>query len=178
MQTAKLHASRKCNSIKIIIMEPLVDYFQFFNSAILAKYNIVSLRLRRPTVALLIHRVYTAQKMLVLVICCTNEISCAHRLQKIRWNIAPTYLKSFCILVSALSARASLRSSSRGLLDIPRMRTATVQSRSFAYVGPSALNRLPESLRMELLSLSPLQLRKRLKTFLFASLASTDTIEN
>ena|SRR6218665_1021832 len=44
MQTAKLHASRKCNCIKIIIMKPPVDSVQFFNTAILAKYSIVSLR--------------------------------------------------------------------------------------------------------------------------------------
>src|SRR6218665_2090154 len=70
-------------------MKPLVDSVQFFKSAILflAKYSIVSLR--RPIVD------YTptlhTKCYIVLVICCTNEISCAHRLQKIRGNIAWRY---------------------------------------------------------------------------------------
>src|SRR6218665_1130074 len=39
--------------------------------------------------------------MLVLVKCCTNEISSAHRLQKIRGNIAPnSSVKSACVCVS------------------------------------------------------------------------------
>src|SRR6218665_210641 len=51
-------------------------------------------------------------------------------------GVASNYLRSFCTLVSSLPARASLRSSSHGNLDILRMGTATAQSRSFAYVGP------------------------------------------
>jgi len=48
MQTAKLHASRKRNSIKnnVKVMKPLVGSVQFFNSAILAKFKIISLRRR------------------------------------------------------------------------------------------------------------------------------------
>jgi len=68
----------------------------------------------------------------------------------------------------------------RGLFTIVRpwsfvilhMWSATAQSRSFAYVGPSVWNCPPQSLHMELHSLSPLQLRKRLKTFLFTGLAT------
>src|SRR5688572_4093215 len=48
-----------------------------------------------------------------------------------------------------------------------RMRGATAQSRSFAYVGPSSWNLLPHELRLELLSLSLPLFRKRLKTILF-----------
>ena len=49
---------------------------------------------------------------------------------------------------------------------IPRLRSAIALSRSFAYVGSSwAWNYcLPQSLHLELLSLSPLQLRKHPKT--------------
>ena len=55
-------------------------------------------------------------------------------------------------------------SSTCGLIVIPCMRYGLTQSRSFAYVGPSTWNCLPQSMHLELLSLSPLQLRKRLKT--------------
>jgi len=48
-----------------------------------------------------------------------------------------------------------------GHLVVPWMRTATAQSRSFAVVGPSSWNRLPQVFR--LLLLSPVQFRKRLK---------------
>lgn len=68
-------------------------------------------------------------------------------------GVAPTYLRFFCTFVSSLSARASLPSSTRDLLVIPRMLSVTAQSRSFVYVGPWAYNSLPESLRMGLLSL-------------------------
>ena len=78
------------------------------------------------------------------------------------------YLRSACTLVSSLPARASLRSSAHGLLIVPRMRSATAQSKCFAYAGPSDWNCLPLSLRLELLAFSPSQFRRRLKTFLFA----------
>src|SRR5688572_31087813 len=68
-------------------------------------------------------------------------------------GVAPSYLRSACVLVSSLPARASLRSSSHGLLIVPLMRSATAQSRSFAYAGPSAWNSLPHALRLELLAL-------------------------
>ena len=82
-------------------------------------------------------------------------------------GVAPSYLRSFCTFVSSLPARASLRSSTNGLMVVPRMRSATAHSRCFARVGPSAWNSLPQSLRLELLALSPCQFRRRLKTFLF-----------
>ena len=85
---------------------------------------------------------------------------------------APSYLRSLCTLVSSLPSRPSLRSSTRGLLVVPRMRSATAHSRCFARVGPLAWNSLPQSLRLELLVLSPPQFRRRLKTFLFPD---TDT---
>jgi hypothetical protein len=84
-------------------------------------------------------------------------------------GVAPSYLRSLCILVSSLPGRSALRSAASGLLVVPRMRGATAQSRSFAYVGPSCWNRLPHKLRLELLSLSLPLFRKRLKTMLFVS---------
>ena len=82
-------------------------------------------------------------------------------------GVAPSYLRSFCTFVSSIPSRASLRSSTQGLMVVPRMRSATAHSRCFAYVGPSAWNSLPHSLLLELLALSPSQFRRRLKTFLF-----------
>ena len=82
-------------------------------------------------------------------------------------GVAPSYLRSLCTLVSSIPSRACLRSSAHGLMVVPRMRSATAYSRSFACVGPSAWNSLPHSLRLQLLALSPSQFRRRLKTFLF-----------
>src|SRR6188768_3029175 len=47
-------------------------------------------------------------------------------------GVAPSYLRSFCTFVSSLPARASLRSSTRGLMVVPRMRSATAHSRCFS----------------------------------------------
>jgi len=86
---------------------------------------------------------------------------------------APSYLRTLCTSVSTLPNRSSLRSSARGHLVVPWVRTSAAQSRSFAIVGPASWNLLPQSLRTELLSLTFDQFRKRLKTFLFNS-ADTD----
>src|SRR5688572_10373203 len=59
---------------------------------------------------------------------------------------APHYLRAFCTPVSSLHSRSSLRSSARGYLVVPRVRTSTAQSRSFAIVGPNSWNQLPQSL--------------------------------
>src|SRR6218665_161686 len=65
-----------------------------------------------------------------------------------------------CTSVKHFLTRHSVieRRSERSVLIIPRMRAAIVQSKSFAYyVGPSDWNCLPQSLHLELLSLSPIQ---------------------
>src|SRR5688572_7832744 len=81
---------------------------------------------------------------------------------------APHYLRAFCTPVSSLPSRSSLRSSARGYnLVVPRVRTSTAQSRSFAIVGPNSWNQLPQSLRTDLFSISFDQFRKRLKTSLY-----------
>ena len=82
---------------------------------------------------------------------------------------APHYLMAYCTPVSSLPSRSSLRSPAHGHLVVPRVCTSTAQSRSFAIVGPSSWNWLPQSLRSDLLSLSFDQFRKRLKTSLFNS---------
>jgi hypothetical protein len=88
---------------------------------------------------------------------------------------APRYLIDLCAPVSSLPGRRALRSVSSDLLLVPLMRSATALARSFAYVGPSAWNRLPLAQRQELLSLSPSGFRRRLKTMLFAyGLTSSD----
>jgi len=75
----------------------------------------------------------------------------------------------YCTPVSSLHCRSFLRSSARGYLVVPRVRTSTAQSRSFAIVGPNSWNRLPQSLRTDLFSISFDQFRQRLlpsvKTF-------------
>lgn len=75
-----------------------------------------------------------------------NPFHCA---QLSRW-VTSTHLRSFCTVVASLPERASLRSSTCCLMVIPR--------------NPRALPMLSHSLRQELLSLSTLQLRKRLST--------------
>jgi len=54
--------------------------------------------------------------------------------------------------------------------------TETKHRESTILTGRGAWNCLPQPLCLELHSLSPLQLQKRLKTFLFAGLASTDAV--
>src|SRR5688572_29614518 len=80
---------------------------------------------------------------------------------------APHYLRAFCTPVSSLHSRSSLRSSARGYLVVPRVRTSTAQSGSFAIVGPNSWNQLPQSLRTDLFSISFDEFRKRLKTSLY-----------
>src|SRR5688572_4027210 len=82
-------------------------------------------------------------------------------------GLAPSYLQALCTSVSTLPGCSALRSAARGLLVVPRMRGATAQSRSFAYLCPSSWNHPPHELRLELLSLSLPLFRKRLKTILF-----------
>ena len=80
---------------------------------------------------------------------------------------APSYLRELCVSVSSIPGRRFLRSATQGDLVVPPARTSTVQHRSFAVVGPSSWNKLPNNLRHELLSLSLPLFRKRLKTILF-----------
>ncbi len=58
----------------------------------------------------------------------------------------------------------SLRSSEKGLLVVPKVRTKTYGSRAFAHAGPKLFNTLPEAIR-----LAPTynSFRSKLKTHLF-----------
>src|SRR5678815_3199562 len=69
-------------------------------------------------------------------------------------RVASPYPKTSCTSVSSLPGRSTLRSAARGLRVVSRMHWATVQSRSFAYIGPSRCDHLLQKLPLELLSLS------------------------
>src|SRR6218665_3548997 len=73
-----------------------------------------------------------------------------------------------CVPVSSIPSRSTLRSSARGHLLVPRTRTSMTQSRSFAIMGPSNWNKLPQSLR-NFFPISSDQFRMQLKTYLFVS---------
>src|SRR6218665_2214664 len=60
----------------------------------------------------------------------------------------PQYFKSYCISVSSIPSRPTLRSSARGHLVVPQTRMSMTQSRSFAIVGPFNWNKLPQSLQI------------------------------
>ena len=73
-----------------------------------------------------------------------------------------------CIPVSSIPSRSTLPSSARGHMVVPQTQTPMAHSRSFAIVGLSNLNKLPQSLR-GLFPISPDQFCKHLKTSLFVS---------
>src|SRR5678816_1524556 len=79
-----------------------------------------------------------------------------------------TNFQNFCISVSSVQSHGTLRSAAHGHLTVPRMQTATAQSRSFVYVGvgPTSWNRLSRELRISLLSLSLPQFRNSLKSII------------
>src|SRR6218665_39770 len=52
-------------------------------------------------------------------------------------NTASLYLQTLCTPVSSLPGRCTLRSTARGLLVVPIIRSATAQSRSFPIMYPS-----------------------------------------
>ena len=74
---------------------------------------------------------------------------------------APIYIKE--LLVPLNSTRA-LRSSTKNLLKVPKLRTKTYGDRAFSVIGPVLWNKLPDELRHEL-SLN--SFKSKLKTFLF-----------
>ena len=76
-------------------------------------------------------------------------------------NLAPDYLSG---AIARYQPTRSLRSSEKGLLVVPKVRTKTYGSRAFAHTGPKLYNSLPEEIR-----LAPTYntFRARLKTHLF-----------
>lgn len=74
---------------------------------------------------------------------------------------APQYIAD--LLVPYTTTR-TLRSSSKQLLAVPKIKTATYGERQFSYAAPKAWNLLPEDLK----SISALsQFKSSLKTYLF-----------
>ena len=78
-------------------------------------------------------------------------------------NLAPSYLAELCIPVTAVAARQQLRSSSTGILVVPKPRSEFGKC-AFAFAGPYAWNNLPETIK----SLTSVAVfKKHLKTHLF-----------
>ena len=83
---------------------------------------------------------------------------------------APDYLQELCCLLSTIPGRRQLRSTatSRYLLDVPKVRTVTMQKRAFAHAGPTLWNTIPEALRSRVMNYTLDTVKKQLKSFLFA----------
>ena len=83
---------------------------------------------------------------------------------------APDYLQELCSLLSTIPGRRQLRSTatSRYLLDIPKVRTVTMQKRAFAHARPTQWNTIPEALRSRVMNCALDTVKKQLKSFLFA----------
>jgi len=80
-------------------------------------------------------------------------------------GLAPSYLTDDCQLISTMLNRRHLRSSSTGVLSVPRTRTS-IGARSFAAIGPVTWNNLPLELRC--LDSSVELFSKKLKTHLMS----------
>jgi len=80
-------------------------------------------------------------------------------------GLAPGYLSDFCLSVSTVPGKASLRSSAHGQLLVPKIKTKLYGNRSFAVSGPTEWNRLPCT--HQGCSISLLTFKKKLKTHLF-----------
>ena len=67
---------------------------------------------------------------------------------------APDYLQELCCLLSTMPGRRQLRSkvTSRYLLDVPKVRTVTMQKRAFAHAGPTYWNAIPDALRSKVMN--------------------------
>ena len=78
-------------------------------------------------------------------------------------NQAPQYIANMCIKTSSSGRRSSLRSATHNILTVPRTKTK-FGDRSFAVSGPSAWNRLPDSVKT---ATSVDVFKSRLKTHLF-----------
>ena len=60
-----------------------------------------------------------------------------------------------------------LMATSRYLLDVPKVRTVTMQKRAFAHAGPTLWNTIPEALRSRVMNCTLDTVKKHLKSFLF-----------
>src|SRR5688572_7840269 len=82
---------------------------------------------------------------------------------------APHDLRAYCTTVSSLSIRSSLQSSARDYLVVRGCVLLWRSQRSIAIVDHTGWNRLAQSLRTYLLSISFDESRHDLKTFLLTS---------
>jgi len=85
---------------------------------------------------------------------------------KYQHQMAPPYLASMCVQLSADTRSRQLRSAARYDLLIPRTRTASYGPRSFAVSGPTCWNSLPLQLKSASLTLQ--QFCDRFKTTVFS----------
>ncbi|XP_041959638.1 uncharacterized protein LOC121718626 [Alosa sapidissima] len=76
-------------------------------------------------------------------------------------NLAPNYITD---LLESYTPSRSLRSSSAGLLKVPKMNLSTMGERAFSHTAPKLWNSLPNNIRQ---CESTAQFKKELKTYLF-----------
>lgn len=88
---------------------------------------------------------------------CTMAYMCQH-------EMAPVYLRRYCVPTMTIMGRAQLRSASTRVLSVPRTRTVKFSRSGFYFAGPSAWNSLPVRLR-QLTTFEAF--KKDLKTYLF-----------
>ena len=84
---------------------------------------------------------------------------------KCQHQMAPSYLASICVQLSADTRSRQLRSAARNELLIPRTMTVSYGPCSFAVSGPTCWNSLPPQLKSASLTLQ--QFCDRLETVLF-----------
>ena len=90
-------------------------------------------------------------------LCTMAYIMCQH-------EMAPVYLRRYCVPTMTIMGRAQLRSASTRVLSVPRTRTVKFSRSVFYFTGPSAWNSLPVLLR-QLPTFEAF--KKDLKTYLF-----------
>src|ERR1043165_3169170 len=109
---------------------------------------------------------YMLEALHWLPICQRIEYRVAALVWRCLQGLAPIYLRELCCLVSVVPGRRLLRSAEKGVLLVPFARSATMQNRDFAVVGPMIWNGLPPELRLHPGSL-PDTFLTQLKTVLF-----------
>ena len=95
----------------------------------------------------------------------TYKVTLGPLVSKYLIGLAPMYLTDYCRLMSSLSDRWHLRSSTSGVLYVPRTRTC-IGTRSFGVIGPVTWNDLPLELRY--MNSSVESFAKKLKTYLMS----------
>ena len=88
---------------------------------------------------------------------CTMAYMCQH-------EMAPVYLRGYCVPTMTIMGRAQLRSASTRVSSVPRTRSVKFFRSGFYFAGPSAWNSLPVRLR-QLTTFEAF--KKDLKTYLF-----------